>query len=110
MQMDILRCKTPDMVHKEIWTHLLAYNLLRTIMAVAAHENDIEPRKVSFKGAIPVALASREAVLLFGPYFLYVEPGSWRLQHVFVAFRWYVWGLASWGLEDFFEIAADPPA
>ena len=51
MQMDILRCKTPDMVHKEIWTHLLAYNLLRTVMAVAADENDIEPRKVSFKGA-----------------------------------------------------------
>jgi hypothetical protein len=50
MQMDILRCKTPDMVHKEIWTHLLAYNLLRTVMAVAANENDIEPRKVSFKG------------------------------------------------------------
>ena len=51
MQMDILRCKTPDMVHKEIWTHLLAYNLLRTVMAVAARENNIEPRKVSFKGA-----------------------------------------------------------
>jgi hypothetical protein len=51
MQMDILRCKTPDMVHKEIWMHLLAYNLLRTVMAVAAHENDIEPRQVSFKGA-----------------------------------------------------------
>ncbi len=39
MQMDILRCKTPDMVHKEIWTHLLAYNLLRTVMAVAANED-----------------------------------------------------------------------
>ncbi|MCP5110521.1 MAG: transposase [bacterium] len=26
MQMDILRCKTPEVVHKEIWTHLLAYN------------------------------------------------------------------------------------
>lgn len=51
MQMDVLRCKTPDMVHKEIWTHLLAYNLLRTVMAVAANENDIEPRQVSFKGA-----------------------------------------------------------
>jgi hypothetical protein len=51
MQMDVLRCKTPDMVHKEIWTHLLAYNLLRTVIAVAAHENDIEPRQVSFKGA-----------------------------------------------------------
>ena len=36
MQMDVLRCKTPEMVHKEIWAHLLAYNLLRTVMAVAA--------------------------------------------------------------------------
>jgi hypothetical protein len=60
MQMDILRCKTPDMVHKEIWTHLLAYNLLRTVMAVAAHENDIEPRQVSFKGA-------KQAVTAFAP-------------------------------------------
>jgi hypothetical protein len=51
MQMDVLRCKTPDMVHKEIWTHLLAYNLLRTVMVVAANENDTEPRQVSFKGA-----------------------------------------------------------
>jgi hypothetical protein len=60
MQMDILRCKTPDMVHKEIWTHLLAYNLLRTVMAVAASENDIEPRKVSFKGA-------KQALTAFAP-------------------------------------------
>ena len=60
MQMDILRCKTPDMVHKEIWTHLLAYNLLRTVMAVAAKENDIEPRQVSFKGA-------KQALTAFGP-------------------------------------------
>ncbi|MCG8407068.1 MAG: transposase, partial [Phycisphaerales bacterium] len=27
MQMDILRCKTPELVRKEIWTHILAYNL-----------------------------------------------------------------------------------
>ena len=26
MQMDVLRCKTPAMVRKEIWMHLLAYN------------------------------------------------------------------------------------
>jgi Transposase DDE domain len=51
MQMEFLRCKTPEMVHKEIWAHLLAYNLLRTAMAVAAGENGIEPRQVSFKGA-----------------------------------------------------------
>src|SRR5262249_4340447 len=30
MPMDILRCKGPEMVRKEIWAHLLAYNLLRT--------------------------------------------------------------------------------
>jgi Transposase DDE domain len=50
MKMDILRCKSPEMVRKEIWAHLLAYNLLRTVMAVAAAESDVEPRKISFKG------------------------------------------------------------
>jgi len=60
MQMDILRCKTPEMVHKEIWAHLLAYNLLRTVMAVAANENDVEPRKISFKGA-------KQALTAFAP-------------------------------------------
>ncbi len=57
MQMDILRCKTPEMVHKESWAHLLAYNLLRTAMAVAARENGIEPREVSFKGAKQILTA-----------------------------------------------------
>ena len=57
MQMDILRCKTPEMVEKEIWTHLLAYNLLRTIMAVAANENGLEPRQVSFKGTKQILTA-----------------------------------------------------
>ncbi len=57
MRMDILRCKTPEMVRKEIWAHLLAYNLLRTVMAVAAAENGIEPRQVSFRGAKQVVTA-----------------------------------------------------
>ena len=60
MKMDILRCKTPEMVRKEIWTHLLAYNLLRTVMAVAAHENGLEPRVISFKGA-------KQALMAFAP-------------------------------------------
>lgn len=60
MQMDILRCRTPEMVHKEIWAHLLAYNLLRAVMAVAAAEVGIEPRQVSFKGA-------KQAVTAFSP-------------------------------------------
>ena len=49
--MDILRCKTPEMVQKEIWAHVLAYNLLRTVMAVAASENNVAPREISFKAA-----------------------------------------------------------
>jgi Transposase DDE domain len=57
MKMDVLRCKTPEMVRKEIWTHLLAYNLLRTVMAVAAAANGIAPREVSFKGAKQVVTA-----------------------------------------------------
>jgi hypothetical protein len=60
MKMDILRCKTPEMVEKEIWAHLLAYNLLRTVMAVAASENDMEPREISFKGA-------KQALTAFAP-------------------------------------------
>jgi hypothetical protein len=51
MPMDVLRCKTPEMVHKEIWAHLLAYRRLRTVRAVAAAEVGIEPGRVSFKGA-----------------------------------------------------------
>ena len=57
MKMDVLRCKTPEMVRKEIWTYLLAYNLLRTVMAIAAAEHGIEPRQVSFKGAKQVVTA-----------------------------------------------------
>jgi len=52
MQMDILRCKTPELVRKEIWTHILAYNLIRTIIAQAAVKHCLEPRDISFKGAV----------------------------------------------------------
>ncbi len=57
MEMDILRCKTPEMVRKEIWVYLLAYNLLRMVIAVAASINDVEPREISFKGAKQVVTA-----------------------------------------------------
>jgi hypothetical protein len=52
MRMDVLRCKTPDMVRKEIWTHLLAYNLIRTVMAQAGEHFGILPRTISFKGSL----------------------------------------------------------
>nr|QNO42876.1 hypothetical protein FEGPBIBN_00009 [Methanosarcinales archaeon ANME-2c ERB4]QNO50436.1 hypothetical protein BPCBKEJI_00014 [Methanosarcinales archaeon ANME-2c ERB4] len=52
LQMDVLSCKTPDMVCKEIWVHLLAYNLIRTVMAQAAYRYNLPPRTLSFKGTL----------------------------------------------------------
>lgn len=52
LQMDVLRCKTPEMVQKEIWMHMLAYNLVRGVMAQAAAGAAILPRQLSFKGAL----------------------------------------------------------
>ena len=57
LQMDVLRCKTPELVRKEIWTHILAYNLIRTIMAQAASSHHIEPRTISFKGTLQTLAA-----------------------------------------------------
>jgi Transposase DDE domain len=52
MKMEILRCQTPEMVRKEIWAHLLAYNLVRKVMAQAAAQHDVTPRQLSFAGAM----------------------------------------------------------
>jgi hypothetical protein len=52
MQMRELRCKTPELVRKEIWAHALAYNLIRTVMAQAAATHEVLPRSLSFKGAL----------------------------------------------------------
>ena len=52
MQMDMLRCKSPEMIKKEIAVYLLAYNLVRAIMARAALGVGLVPRQLSFKGAM----------------------------------------------------------
>jgi hypothetical protein len=57
MQMDVLRCKTPAMVRKEIWMHLLAYNLIRKLMAQAAAAAAVSPRDLSFKGTLQTLVA-----------------------------------------------------
>ena len=62
MQMDLLRCKTPELVRKEIWTHVLAYNLIRTIMAQTASQHGIEPRSISFKATVQVLAAFQPVI------------------------------------------------
>jgi hypothetical protein len=78
LQMDVLRGKSPEMVQKEIWAHFLAYNLIRKVMAQAAATHDMQPRELSFKGAVQTLLA-------FAPTFLHC-PHSQFLEHVAALF------------------------
>jgi Transposase DDE domain len=63
MQMEMLRTKTPEMVRKEIGMYFLGYNLIRGIMAEAARAEKIEPRRLSFKGALHTVRAFEESHL-----------------------------------------------
>ena len=56
--MDVLRCKTPEMVRKEIWTCLLAYNSIRKTMLQAAERHELSPRQLSFTTALQTLAAS----------------------------------------------------
>jgi hypothetical protein len=60
MGMDILRCKTPEMVKKEVAVHLLAYTMARTVMAQAANLAQIGVRCLSFKGTVQVLEAYQQ--------------------------------------------------
>src|SRR5579871_519481 len=60
--MDMLRCQTPEMVRKEIWTHALASNLVRTVMAQAAAGEGVSPREISFKATLQVLEAFRPLI------------------------------------------------
>jgi hypothetical protein len=70
MQMDVLRCQTAEMVRKEIWTHLLAYNLLRSVMGAAAEESDVLVRHISFKGTLQLFNAFHELIVTSEPQHL----------------------------------------
>jgi DDE family transposase len=70
LHMDVLRGKTPAMVRKEIWAHLLAYNLVRKVMAQAAQTHQVKPHTISFKAtlqtlkafALPLLTCARHAL------------------------------------------------
>ena len=55
--MAVLSCKTPEMCAKELWIYVLAYNLIRLLMAQAAAQADVLPRQLSFKHTMQVWLA-----------------------------------------------------
>ena len=63
LKMEYLACKTPAMVRRELWAHLLGYNLVRKVMAQAAALCDLSPRQVSFAGAVQTLEAFRWQLL-----------------------------------------------
>jgi len=49
LQMEMIAAKTPEMVQKDIWTHLLTYNLLRTLMWQSAQQKQVSPLRLSLQ-------------------------------------------------------------
>ena len=49
---DVLRCKTPEMIHKELWMHIIAYNLIRTLMCSAAERYHVRILSMSFRSSL----------------------------------------------------------
>jgi hypothetical protein len=67
MGMEMLRCKTPEMVQKEIAAHLLAYNIIRGNVAQAAVLHDKIPRQLSFRSSVQLLCqATKQIGLLIG--------------------------------------------
>ena len=59
--MHTLSCKTPSMAEKEVWIYLLAYNLIRIMMAEAALFTEQLPRQLSFKHTVQLWVAWRRS-------------------------------------------------
>lgn len=58
LHLDHVRCKSPEMVRKEVWTTLLGYNLVRSTAAAAALLHGRQPRQISFTGTCQHLLSS----------------------------------------------------
>ncbi|TWU11078.1 IS4 family transposase [Allorhodopirellula heiligendammensis] len=53
-----LRCKSPEMVRREFWTTILAYNAIRTTAACSAALNNVSPRRISFVSTCQFVLSA----------------------------------------------------
>jgi len=67
LDMDVLRCKTPAMVRREIWAHLLAYNMIRRSILQSAQASGCSPRELSFTAAMQGIAASWTVAVLANP-------------------------------------------
>jgi putative transposase len=80
LRMDCLECKTPFMVEREIWAHLLAYNLVRKVGAQVAQRVGAQPRSLSFKATKQAILAGwQQATRLQGTDYVRVAKAMLKL-------------------------------
>lgn len=56
LNLDHVRCKSPEMVRRELWTTVLAYNLIRSTAAAAALLHSVKPRQISFTSTVQFVL------------------------------------------------------
>jgi len=70
MGMELLRCKTPEMVEKEIAIHVLAYNIIRGNLAQAAVLHGKIPRQLSFKSAVQLIIKATEKIIVLTGFLL----------------------------------------
>lgn len=52
LNLDVLKCQSPEMIVRELQIHLIAYNLVRALMQQAAHSFGVELSRISFKGSL----------------------------------------------------------
>ena len=52
LAMDVLRCKSPELIQREVALHRIAYNLVRSLMQRSAHRLQVPLTRISFKGSL----------------------------------------------------------
>jgi len=88
LRMGILSCKSPEMLAKELWVHLLGYNLVRQALLEAARAAGVAPRQLSLAGGVQTVEAFRwllqcsaGAQFAFACRALWVAVGTHRVGH-----------------------------
>jgi len=83
MQMKHIQAKTPEMVRKEFYVHLLAYNLIRATLWEAGIKHNVHPLRLSFKGAIqnvlnfaPVLAITRHRYTIYSAMLSIISQGK----------------------------------
>jgi len=83
MKMEHIHSKTPEMVRKEFYVHLLAYNLIRATLWEAGIKHNVPPSRLSYKGAIqhvlnfvPILAIMKDRDIIYGVMLTIISRGK----------------------------------